>query len=128
MALRVPGARTPGEYWKNLLAGVESIRALTDDELIAAGESPERLRHPRYVKAAAVLQDMELLRSPSSSACQPKEAGIMDPQHRHLLECAWEALEDSGHVPEQLRRRDRRLGRLRHGRVFRPQHLDATAS
>ena len=24
----------------------------------------------------------------------------MDPQHRHFLECAWEALEDAGHPPE----------------------------
>jgi acyl transferase domain-containing protein len=29
----------------------------------------------------------------------PKEASILDPQHRHFLECAWEALEDAGHLP-----------------------------
>ncbi|HEX2675881.1 MAG TPA: beta-ketoacyl synthase N-terminal-like domain-containing protein, partial [Polyangiales bacterium] len=99
MSLRVPGARTPAEYWKNLLAGVESIRARSDEELLAAGESPDRLRHPRYVKAAAVLEEMEYF-DPEFFGLSPKEGGIMDPQHRHLLECAWEALEDAGHLPD----------------------------
>ena len=29
----------------------------------------------------------------------PREASIMDPQHRHFLEVAWQALENAGHVP-----------------------------
>src|SRR5690606_7548444 len=32
----------------------------------------------------------------------PREAAILDPQHRHFLECAWEALEDAGHMPERF--------------------------
>ena len=32
----------------------------------------------------------------------PKEAAIIDPQHRHFLEGAWEALEDAGHPPENF--------------------------
>ena len=32
----------------------------------------------------------------------PRDASIMDPQHRHFLECAWEALEDAGHPPQRF--------------------------
>ena len=32
----------------------------------------------------------------------PREAAGMDPQHRLLLEVAWEALEDAGQLPDQL--------------------------
>ena len=99
MSLRVPGAATPEEYWKNLVDGVEMIRPRTDDELLAAGESQERLKDSRYVRAASVLEQMEYF-DPEFFGLSPKEGGIMDPQHRHLLECAWETLEDAGHPPD----------------------------
>jgi acyl transferase domain-containing protein len=31
----------------------------------------------------------------------PREAEILDPQHRLFLECAWEALERAGHAPDR---------------------------
>ncbi|MGC4025589.1 MAG: type I polyketide synthase [Mesorhizobium sp.] len=37
----------------------------------------------------------------------PREASILDPQHRHFLECGWEAIEDAGYVPEKF---DGRVG------------------
>ena len=33
MALRVPGANTVEQFWRNLTSGVESIRSLTREEL-----------------------------------------------------------------------------------------------
>jgi acyl transferase domain-containing protein len=33
----------------------------------------------------------------------PKESAIMDPQHRHFLECSWEALESAAHPPERFK-------------------------
>ena len=32
----------------------------------------------------------------------PKEAAILDPQHRHFLELCWEVLEDAGHMPDRF--------------------------
>ena len=37
MAGRFPGARNVDEFWANLVRGEESIRRLTDEELVRAG-------------------------------------------------------------------------------------------
>ncbi|HEY8431972.1 MAG TPA: type I polyketide synthase, partial [Sandaracinaceae bacterium] len=102
MALRVPGASNKDRFWENLRAGVESIRTYTDEELLAAGERADLLRDPRYVKAGAPLDDMEMFDG-EFFGLGPKDSAIMDPQHRHFLECCWEALEDAGHPPETIR-------------------------
>ncbi len=101
MALRVPGASDKDRFWENLKGGVESIRFYSDEELLREGESPERLRDKRYVRAAAPLEGMELF-DPELFGLGPKEAAIMDPQHRHFLECCWEALENAAHPPERF--------------------------
>jgi acyl transferase domain-containing protein len=100
MAGRFPGARTLADFWRNLEGGVESIRTLSDEQLRAEGVSDETLADPNYVKAAAVLDDVENWDAPFWGFT-PLDASIMDPQHRLFLECAWEALEDAGHAPEQ---------------------------
>ena len=41
MALRVPGANKVEQFWHNLRSGVESICSLTQEELLAAGESAD---------------------------------------------------------------------------------------
>ena len=101
MAGRFPGARNIEEYWNNLRSGVESLTTFSDEELVAAGVSPALLSNPNYVKRGAVFPDMEMFDAPFFGF-SPREASIMDPQHRHFLECAWEALEDAGHVPDRF--------------------------
>ena len=39
---------------------------------------------------------------PGFFGLSPLDAAIMDPQHRHFLECSWEALENAGHDPERF--------------------------
>lgn len=99
MAGRFPGARHIGEYWNNLRNGVESLQRFTDEELLAAGVPESVLSQPNYVKAGAVLPDMEMFDA-GFFGFSPREASIMDPQHRHFLEVSWEALENAGHVPD----------------------------
>ena len=101
MAGRFPGARDIGQYWHNLRNGIESITRFSDAELIAAGATAEQLQDPNYVKSGAVLPDMEMFDAPFFGF-NPREASIMDPQHRHFLECAWEALENAGHTAERF--------------------------
>ncbi len=101
MACRFPGAADPRAYWRNLRAGVESIRALTAEELEAAGVPASLHARPNYVRAAAILEGHDQFDA-GFFGFSPKDAAIMDPQHRHFLECAWEALEDAGHSAESF--------------------------
>jgi acyl transferase domain-containing protein/thioesterase domain-containing protein len=99
MAGRFPGARNLSQFWQNLRDGVESIRDRSDEELLAAGATQEDLANPAYVKRASILDDVALFDA-SFFGFSPRDAAIMDPQHRHFLECAWEALEDAAHPPK----------------------------
>jgi len=101
MAGRFPGARNIRDFWQNLRDGVESVRTLSDAELLASGVSPEELASPDYVKRASVLDDVPMFDA-GFFGFSPRDASIMDPQHRHFLECAWEALEDAGHPPSSF--------------------------
>lgn len=101
MALQVPGALNPDDFWRNLRDGVESITRLTPEQLLERGESRARLADPRYVPAAAVLEGFDNFDA-EFFGLSPKDAAIMDPQHRKFLECCWQALEHAGHTPESL--------------------------
>jgi acyl transferase domain-containing protein/thioesterase domain-containing protein/acyl carrier protein len=101
LSLCVPGARDHRAFWRNLRAGREAVQPLDEAALRAAGVGDEDLRDPRYVRAAAFLDGMEDF-DPEFFGFSPKEAAIMDPQHRHFLERCWEALEDAGQVPERF--------------------------
>jgi acyl transferase domain-containing protein len=96
MAGRFPGANTLAEYWQNLADGVESITRLTEDELRDAGVEPREFRHPRYVNAAPLIDDMEGFDA-RFFGYTPREAEVRDPQGRLFLECCHAAVEDSGY-------------------------------
>jgi amino acid adenylation domain-containing protein len=98
MSGRFPGANNIDEFWHNLQDGVESISFFSDQELEASGISSALLREPNYVKAKAVLDDIDLFDA-SFFDISPREAKIMEPQQRLFLECAWEALENAGYAP-----------------------------
>ncbi|MCF8512005.1 MAG: type I polyketide synthase, partial [Rhodobacteraceae bacterium] len=102
MAAHLPGAADIAAYWANLAAGVESIRVLSADDLLAAGEQPSRSAKANYVPAAAVLEGFETFDA-EFFGFSPKEAAILDPQHRQFLEVAWEALENAAHPPETFK-------------------------
>jgi len=98
IACRFPGALDYRAYWNNLCNGVESITALSDEELAVAGIPTELLQDPSYVKAASALPGIDLFDA-GFFEYSPREACLMDPQQRLLLEVAWEAFEDAGYRP-----------------------------
>jgi len=98
MAARIPGANSPTEFWRNLRDGVESVRFLSTEELRASGVSTRESELPNYVAAGGFLEGYKDF-DPEFFGLGGREGAIMDPQHRHFLECCWEALEDASHVP-----------------------------
>ena len=98
MAGRFPGAQSVAEFWQNLCGGVESITFFSEQELEDAGVDPAELKHPDYVRARGVLDDIEIFDAPFFGF-SPREAEITDPQHRLFLTCAWESLEDAAYDP-----------------------------
>lgn len=99
MAVRLPGAKDVDQFWRNLRDGVESVKFFSDEELAAEGIPEYLLRNPKYVKAGATLDDIEMFDAPFFGI-QRREAQLMDPQHRLFLECAWESLENAGYNSE----------------------------
>ena len=98
MSGRFPGCRNIDEFWKALAEGRECIVEYTDEQLVEAGEDPRELINPSYVKSGGFIEDMEYFDA-NFFGFSPIDAGILDPQHRHFYECAWEAFENAGHVP-----------------------------
>ncbi|WP_433734130.1 type I polyketide synthase [Nocardia sp. CA-129566] len=87
MAGRFPGASDVAEFWRNLVAGKESLVAS------ATGT-------PGSSDAYGVLADVDLFDAEFFKFA-PAEAELLDPQHRLFLECAWHALEHAGCPPDR---------------------------
>ncbi len=101
MSLRAPGAGDVESFWSNIRNGVESVRDLTAEEVASAAADGAPVDDPHYVRRTADVADMEMFDA-DFFGLSPKEAAIMDPQHRQFLECAWEAMEDAGHTPDTI--------------------------
>jgi acyl transferase domain-containing protein/acyl carrier protein len=95
-----PRSRSIADFWRQIREGGELVTFFSEEELRARGVAPELLQDPKYVRAAAFLEDTELFDA-AFFGIAPKEAALLDPQHRHFLECAWEVLEDAGYDPER---------------------------
>jgi acyl transferase domain-containing protein len=93
------GARDVRAFWDNLRDGIESIAFFFDAEMLDSWVSHDILANPAYMKAAPLLDGFNEFDA-SFFSYSSREAQFMDPQHRLLLEIAWEAFEDAGYSPE----------------------------
>src|SRR5688572_12705785 len=90
MAGRFPGASTVDEFWDNLCGGVESITHFTR---VGAGSG--------FVGAEGVIDGFDLFDA-EFFGYSPREAQILDPQHRLCLEAAWQAFDTAGYDPAEV--------------------------
>ena len=100
MSGRFPGAATVEGLWANLTRGELGLRAIEDEEAIAAGLDPAVTADPDYVRVGGPVAGIDLFDAAVFGFTE-REAEIMEPQHRLLLECAWEALESAGYRPTE---------------------------
>ncbi|MEU0104450.1 SDR family oxidoreductase [Streptomyces sp. NPDC006251] len=96
MCGRFPGAGSVAQFWNRLRAGDDMLTTFTDAELAAAGVPEQVLRDPGYVKRAASLPDAFDF-DHEFFGFTKREAKLLDPQQRILLEVAWELLETIGY-------------------------------
>ena len=104
LAGRFPGAPSVAALWRQLLAGIEGIRDFTDDEIaevmtLGGGLGVGALDDPALVRRRGVLDAVDRFDAPFFGI-NPREAELLDPQHRLFLEVAAEALDDAGHPDE----------------------------
>ncbi|UED82974.1 type I polyketide synthase [Streptomyces profundus] len=94
MAGRFPGAGDVAELWRAQLAGEPGLRQITEAERVAAGVRDG----PGYVPVGGPVPGLEEF-DPVAFGLTDREAETLEPHHRLLLECCWEALESAGHPP-----------------------------
>ncbi|MEL7208284.1 MAG: polyketide synthase, partial [Actinomycetota bacterium] len=106
MSGRFPGAADVDELWQLVLAGGQAMHDVPLDALRALGVPEDRAADPRYVAVVSALDHADCFDAEFFGLSR-REAEIMDPQHRILLECAWGALEHAGYDPATV---DGRIG------------------
>lgn len=104
MTGRFPGASDVERFWENLVEGKECITFFTREELEQSNLERRLLDDPRYIGADGVIEDMDKFDA-EFFGFSPREAEMMDPQHRLFLECAWELMENAGYNSEHYKGR-----------------------
>ena len=92
LACRYPGAENAEEFWHNLVRGRETVTRFP--------RRPAPRGGTEYTPARGLLKDPEWFDA-DYFGFSPREARLLNPQHRVFLECAVEALEDAGQDPDR---------------------------
>jgi acyl transferase domain-containing protein/NADPH:quinone reductase-like Zn-dependent oxidoreductase/acyl carrier protein len=102
-ACRVPGARTPAEFWQVLSEGRCTITEVRPDRFRKElfWDPDPRARGKSYTFAAGQLDSIWDF-DPGFFSLSHREAAQMDPQQRILLQVAWEAVEHAGLRPSAM--------------------------
>lgn len=98
MACRVAGAENLHEFWMNLVSGADVSQEVQIEDLKKYGLALKE--DSSHISRAFTLKNIDCFDAPFFGY-HPKEAALMDPQHRILLEVAYAALESAGYNSQQ---------------------------
>lgn len=102
---KYPMADTLNEYWNNLKNGRDCITEIPkerwDAEKYYDSDSINVKEGKSYCRCGGFIHDVDKFDSLFFHIA-PREAEVMDPQERLLLQTAWEVLEDAGYTRKQL--------------------------
>ncbi|WP_420857013.1 beta-ketoacyl synthase N-terminal-like domain-containing protein, partial [Streptomyces chilikensis] len=105
MACRFPGDVTsPDDLWNLVLQGRDAIDTVPHDrqwELLLPSASEDGWQAPPAIQGGFLRNAGAF--DPGFFGISPREALAMDPQHRLLLEAAWETFENAGIDPRGLK-------------------------
>ncbi|MBI0319118.1 type I polyketide synthase, partial [Streptomyces javensis] len=113
---RLPGARTPEEFWRLLSEGADAVTSVPEDRWTPRQSDAPRQSDGEYGARAEAETEAEAEAGTEFGAfldevdhfdadffgISPREAAAMDPQQRLMLELGWETLEDAGLTPARL--------------------------
>lgn len=97
ISARFPGPSEIDKWWEALLSGQILTKRYKLDELLESGVSQRLIDDPDYVPVYGHLVDADHFDN-KLFRVSPRDAEMMDPQHRLMLEVAWAALEDAGYA------------------------------
>jgi acyl transferase domain-containing protein len=103
IGVRVPGASDPEAFWTLLREGVDATSDIPPDRWdVDAFYDPDPDAIGKInAKRGGFLAEVDRFDA-EFFGVSPREARSMDPQHRLLLEVAWEAIEHAGIAPTDL--------------------------
>jgi acyl transferase domain-containing protein/thioesterase domain-containing protein/acyl carrier protein len=102
---RFPGGVTgPESYWNLLTGGGDAIREVPEGRWDAFHDGSPEVADllAKTTKLGGFIEDIAGFDA-QFFGITPREASVMDPQQRFVLEVAWEALENAGIAPATLR-------------------------
>ncbi|MPY98080.1 MAG: amino acid adenylation domain-containing protein [Actinophytocola sp.] len=97
LGCRFPGANTPGKFWRLLRDGVDAITEIPPERFdVEPLFDPDPGKPGKlFSRWGGFVEGIDRFDA-GFFGISPREAQRIDPQHRMLLEVAWEALEDAG--------------------------------
>ncbi|MEL6261458.1 MAG: aminotransferase class I/II-fold pyridoxal phosphate-dependent enzyme [Cyanobacteria bacterium J06626_6] len=98
------GADTPDAFWQLVSEGVDAITEVPPArwDVDPIYDPDPRTPNKTNTRWGGFLDQVNQF-DPQFFGIAPREVATMDPQQRLLLEVTWEALEDAGQIPQQLR-------------------------